>query len=73
MKMMKSYGGTAIAVYENRGEKVNDLLLKNRVDYIYPADYSEGSGLEKTVKNIIRKIVISQALFDENKAQIKDV
>ncbi len=72
MKMMKAYGGTAIAVYDKKNDKVEDLLLKNRVDYIYPADYREKSGLELTVKNIIRKTVISQRLFDENKNQLKD-
>lgn len=72
MKMMKSYGGTSIAVYEHKNDKVRDLLLKNRADYIYPADYSENTALEQTVKNIIRKIVISQRLFDENKSQLTE-
>lgn len=72
MKMMKSYGGTAIAVYENKGEKVLDLLKRNRVDFIYPADYSENSGLEQTVKNIIRKIAISSVLHNENCLQLEN-
>lgn len=70
MKMMKSYGGSSIAVYESLNEKVEELLKKGRADYIFPADYRENSGLENTVKNIIRKIVISQTLFDENKKQL---
>lgn len=73
MKMMKSYGGYSIAVYDKKNEKVCDLLLKNRVDYIYPADYSADTDLENTVKNIIRKIVISQRLFDENKNQLRNI
>jgi hypothetical protein len=39
------------------------------VDFIYPADYREGSGLDVTVRNIIRKMAISDVLFHENAAQ----
>ena len=65
MKMMKEYGGYSIAVYQNKDSKVEDLLKKGRVDYIYPADYSENTGLDITVKNIIRKMSISETLYDE--------
>ena len=56
MKMMRSYGGQAIAVYQasNRAG-VEDLLAKGRVDYIFQADYRAGSALEATVQDIIRK------------------
>lgn len=69
MKMMKAYGGYSIAVYQNKDSKVEDLLRKNRVDYIYPADYSENSGLDVTVKNIIRKMSISEVLYNEYSEQ----
>lgn len=69
MKMMKAYGGYSIAVYQNRDSKVEDLLKKGRVDYIYPADYSEGTGLDITVKNIIRKMAICDILFNEKSQQ----
>ncbi len=69
MKMMKAYGGYSIAVYQNKDSKVEDLLRKNRVDYIYPADYSENSGLDVTVKNIIRKMTISEVLYNEYSEQ----
>ena len=65
MKMMKAYGGYSIAVYQNKDSKVEDLLKKGRVDYIYPANYSENTGLDITVKNIIRKMSISETLYDE--------
>ena len=70
MKMMRSYGGQAIADYQaaNRSA-VEELLRKDRVDFIYPADYREGSQLEITVKNILRKMAVSQQLYEENKAQ----
>ena len=69
MKMMKAYGGYSIAVYQNRDSKVEDLLMKDRVDFIYPADYSEGTGLDRTVKNIITKMSVSDILYNENSAQ----
>lgn len=74
MKMMRSYGGQAIAVYQaaNRSA-VEELLRKDRVDFIYPADYREGSQLEITVKNILRKMAVSQQLYEENKMQKQNI
>jgi len=68
MKMVKAYGGKSIAVYqdENNTKKVEELLLKDRVDYIYPADYRENSPLEVTVKNIIRAMSINNTLSLES-------
>ncbi len=65
MKMMKAYGGYSIAVYQNKDSKVEELLKKDRVDFIYPADYSENSGLDVTVKNIITKMSVSETLYNE--------
>ncbi len=74
MKMMKSYGGKAIAVYQQgKRQKVEELLRKDRVDYIYCADYREGSGLDNTVKNIIKKMAISDRLYAEYTAQLKEI
>lgn len=71
MKMMKAYGGYSIAVYQDR-EKVKSLLSRDRVDFIYPADYREGRGLDVTVKNIIKKMTISDVLYNENTTQKKE-
>ncbi|MBQ2972445.1 MAG: haloacid dehalogenase-like hydrolase [Ruminococcus sp.] len=74
MKMMKAYGGQSIAVYnENNKEKVEQLLIEDRVDFIFPADYSKDGALDKTMKNILRKIAIQNDLFDENSRQIKAI
>ena len=74
MKMMKAYGGQAIAVYQDDSkEKVEELLIKDRVDFIFPADYSKDGELDKTVKNIIKKVVISDALTDINQMQLKGI
>lgn len=70
MKMMRSYGGQAIAVHQEANrDAVEELLRKDRVDYIFPADYREGTPLEHTVKNILKKMAVSQELYEENKRQ----
>ncbi len=72
MKMMKAYGGQSIAVYQQENKsKVVDLLEKDRVDFIFPADYRENGELDITVKNIIKKIAITDALYEENQRQLK--
>lgn len=53
--------------------KVEDLLQRGRVDYIYPADYSENSGLDNTVKNIIQKMAISETLYREYSKQKHEI
>ena len=73
MKMMKAYGGYSIAVYQKKDAKVEDLLQRGRVDYIYPADYSENSGLDNTVKNIIQKMAISETLYREYSKQKHEI
>lgn len=74
MKMMRAYGGQAIAVYQagNR-QGVEDLLAKGRVDFIFPADYSEGTALDTTVKHIIQKMAIADLLWEENAQQLRGI
>lgn len=52
---------------------VEQLLRQKRVDFIYPADYREGTALEVTVKNIIRKMAVSQQLYEENVYQLRSI
>ena len=74
MKMMRAYGGQAIAVYQQENRQgVEDLLAKGRVDFIFPADYREGTALDATVRNIIRKMAITDALTEENAAQRRNI
>lgn len=72
MKMMRAYGGQAIAVYQDGNRQgVEDLLSKRRVDFIFPADYSEGTALDVTVKHIIQKMAIADLLWEENAQQLR--
>ena len=74
MKMMRAYGGQAIAVYQAANRQgVEQLLRQGRVDFIYPADYREGTELETTVKNIIRKMAVSHQLAEENARQLRSI
>ena len=74
MKMMRAYGGQAIAVYqEGNRPGVEDLLVKGRVDYIFPADYRAGSALEATAMDIVRKMAVTDRLAEENARQLRGV
>ena len=74
MKMMSSYGGQAIAVYQPESRTaVEELLQKGRVDFIFPADYREGTGLDTTVKNIIRKMAVTDLLAEEHAGQMGQI
>lgn len=74
MKMMRAYGGQAIAVYqESSRQGVEELLAKGRVDFIFPADYREGTALDVTVKNIIQKMAIADRLYEENAQQLRNI
>ena len=74
MKMMRAYGGQAIAVYqESNRPGVEDLLAKGRVDFIFPADYRAGSALEATVQDIIRKMAAADRLWEENARQLHSI
>ena len=74
MKMMRAYGGQAIAVYQEENRQgVEDLLVKSRVDFIFPADYREGTALDTTVKHIIQKMSITDSLVEENAHQLRSI
>lgn len=70
MKMMRAYGGQAVAVYQDTNRAgVEGLLADGRVDFIFPADYREGTMLDRTMKNILHKMALCDALSEENAAQ----
>ena len=74
MKMLRSSGGQAIAVYqESNRVGVEDLLAKGRVDFIFPADYSQGTTLEAAVQDIIRKMAVCDRLFERNVSQLRSI
>lgn len=74
MKLVKVNGGYSLAVHQ-RGKKceVESLLTNQRVDFIAPADYKEGSKLDGIVKDIIGKIAKEDKLVRLNVKQKRDI
>ncbi len=74
MKLVKTYGGYSIAVYQNGyKKKVEELLEHERVDFITLADYTENSDLDRVVKDILCKMSLVDSLARRNREQIKEI
>jgi 2-hydroxy-3-keto-5-methylthiopentenyl-1-phosphate phosphatase len=62
MKMLKYQGGTAIAVFDEERfkgpdqKKVYKLIAEDRANYVCPANYTDGSHLDVTVKGVLGRI-----------------
>ena len=75
MKLVNSYGGHAIGVYDpSTGdmEKVKKMIRENRIRYYTPADYTEGSMLDSLVKKIIVRTAANEALEAEHTACVPE-
>ena len=64
MRLVKDQGGCSIAVFDEKKwpdkknqEKIQKLISENRVNYVVPGNYKEGSQLDVTVKGILGKIL----------------
>ena len=76
MKLVNAYGGHSIGVYDpdtGNKEKVNKMLRDNRIRYIVPADYSEGTGLDRLLKAIIDKTAAFEVLENKHLEDLRDV
>ena len=65
MKLVNIYGGHSIGVYNSETKdksKVFRMLDENRIKYFVPADYTEGSKLEKLLMQIIDKTSSNEVL-----------
>ena len=67
MRLVKNFGGHSIAVYNPESEKsarkdMTGLIRDNRVNYVCPADYTDGSEIDTIVKTIIDKIAVDTRL-----------
>ena len=70
MTFVKKQGGISIAIYpKGKKNKVTNLLLDNRVNYICAADYQEGSELDSLVKCIIQERQLSHTLLLKQRQQ----
>ena len=64
MRLVKDQGGCSLAVFDEKKwpdkknqEKIQKLISENRVNYVVPGNYKEGSQLDVTVKGILGKIL----------------
>lgn len=65
MKLVNTYGGHSIGVYDpatGNKEKVYKMMRDKRIRYFAPADYREGSELERLVKAVIDKTAVYEVL-----------
>lgn len=72
MKMLKYQGGSTIAVYcpdcigedgrKSPKELCQELVEQDRVDFIAPANYTDGSPLDQTIKLLLKRIKINHEL-----------
>jgi hypothetical protein len=66
MKLVKSNGGKAVAVYNTNsaaaGFAAEKLIRENRADFIAPADYTEGEKIDTLVKRMIDEMSAAAAL-----------
>ena len=66
MRLVKNSGGHSIAVYnpDQKGarKELASLIRDNRVSHVCPADYREGSEMDRLVRTIIDKLDLDDRL-----------
>jgi len=68
MKLVNANGGHSIAVYDNNTldkTKAYQMLTDKRIKYFAPADYTDGSDLDKLVKAIIIRTATNEVLEEK--------
>lgn len=74
MVLVKDKGGKSIAIHQKKDTDVMAHLVKEgRVNFACLADYSEGSDLDKTMKMIIDRVAIENALSAKEESLINKV
>ena len=74
MKMVRHQGGHSIAVFDpekwkdpGMQRKVYNLIAEDRAHFVVPADYSEGSQLDITIKGVLGRVARDQAGYREDR------
>ena len=65
MKLVNSYGGHSIGVYDpdkENMERVQKMMRENRIRYYAPADYTEDSELDNLLRMILDKTAAAERL-----------
>jgi phosphoserine phosphatase len=73
MKMVRHQGGHSVAVFDPQKwsqarmqKRVYSLIAENRADFVVPADYTNGSQLDITIKGILGRIARDEAGYRES-------
>ena len=73
MKLVKQSGGHSIAIYsKGQQHKAWPLLKHERVQWMFEADYTEGSELDKTMKLLLQQLAYYNKLKGLNEQQKKE-
>ena len=73
MKLVKQSGGHSIAIYsKDQQHKAAPLLQHGRVDWMFEADYNEGSDLDRTMKLLLEQLAYFNKLKILNEQQKKE-
>ncbi len=73
MKLCRVNGGHSIAVYQADKASAEKMLRDGRIDFAVPADYSEGSPLERAVFAVMDKVASQEhilALHKESRRRV---
>ena len=74
MKMMRAYGGQAVAVYQKSNRAGVEKAFAGRARGLhFPRRLPRGNGFDKTVHNILRKMAVSDALSEKNAEQLRAI
>ncbi len=65
MKLVNDNGGYSIGVYNGEKTKVYKMVRDGRIKYYTPADYTEGSELDRLVKAIIDRTATNEVLQEK--------
>jgi len=74
MKLVKQSGGHSIAIYQaGEKHKTAPLLKHDRVDWMFEADYSEGSELDQSIKLLLENLAYFNKLKGLHEQQKKEL
>ncbi len=71
MRLVRDQGGCSIAVFDEKKwdmpesqDKIHKLIAEDRVNYVVPGNYSEGTQLDVVVKGVLSKIARENACIN---------
>lgn len=71
MKLVKEYGGHAIAVYDQKKEVARQLMSEHRAQFALKADYSQNGEIHTVVESILNSVSAKEKLMELAKDDVK--